>query len=126
MDIRNPPCLQSQQDQKKVHQGVLLFNSNCFFCHGRNAVAGPIADLRYLNEEKRDSFASIVLGGSRSSEGMPSFRFFNARLHYRGRYALMAAFYIRDNGAHENRPCFAGFREAGVGASITRQGISKH
>jgi mono/diheme cytochrome c family protein len=56
-----------------VHTGALLFNSHCFTCHGLNAVAGPLPDLRYSTKETLDSFAGIVLAGARVSDGMPSF-----------------------------------------------------
>ena len=57
-----------------VHAGGLLFNSHCFLCHGLNAVAGPLPDLRYSSKEVLDSLASIVLGGARASNGMPSYK----------------------------------------------------
>ena len=73
---KNPPVpsIKAKQNPRIVHQGALLFNSNCFPCHGLNAVAGPLPDLRYSSREVLGSFESIVLGGSRSSYGMPSFR----------------------------------------------------
>jgi quinohemoprotein ethanol dehydrogenase len=52
----------------------LLFNSHCFFCPGLNAVAGPLPDLRYSSKEILDSLASIVLGGARAPDGMPSYK----------------------------------------------------
>jgi quinohemoprotein ethanol dehydrogenase len=52
----------------------LLFNDNCAPCHGINAVAGPLPDLRYLSKEVHQDFENIVLGGTRASAGMPSFR----------------------------------------------------
>jgi mono/diheme cytochrome c family protein len=57
-----------------VHAGGLLFNSHCFLCHGLNAVAGPLPDLRYSSKEVLDSLPSIVLGGARASSGMPSYK----------------------------------------------------
>jgi quinohemoprotein ethanol dehydrogenase len=68
------PASTAKQSPRIVHQGGLLFNSNCFFCHGLNAVAGPLPDLRYSSKEVLDSFESIVLGGTRASFGMPSFK----------------------------------------------------
>jgi quinohemoprotein ethanol dehydrogenase len=53
--------------------GGVLFNSTCFYCHGFNAVAGPLPDLRYSSKETLDSMEHIVLSGSRASNGMPSF-----------------------------------------------------
>ncbi len=57
-----------------MHAGALLFNSHCFLCHGLNAVAGSLPDLRYSNKAVLDSLPSIVLGGARESGGMPSFK----------------------------------------------------
>jgi PQQ-dependent dehydrogenase (methanol/ethanol family) len=68
------PAITATQEPHTVHKGALLFNSHCFLCHGLNAVAGPLPDLRYSRKEVLDSFASIVLGGARASNGMPSFQ----------------------------------------------------
>lgn len=43
-------------------------------CHGFNAVAGPIPDLRYASKQVHDQFEDIVLGGQRETLGMPSFK----------------------------------------------------
>ena len=56
-----------------VHEGGLLYNANCARCHGLNAVAGPLPDLRYASKETFEGIEDIVLGGSRASAGMPSF-----------------------------------------------------
>jgi quinohemoprotein ethanol dehydrogenase len=56
-----------------VHQGELLFNDNCGGCHGVNAVAGPLPDLRYASKETLEGIEDIVLGGSHAAAGMPSF-----------------------------------------------------
>jgi quinohemoprotein ethanol dehydrogenase len=71
-----PPvaAITKKQDPRTVHEGALLFNSHCFFCHGLNAVAGPLPDLRYASKEVLDSFQSIVRGGARASDGMPSYK----------------------------------------------------
>src|SRR5215471_19990276 len=73
---KNPPrpAITAKQDPEAVHAGALLFNSHCFLCHGLNAVAGPLPDLRYSSKEVLDSLPSIVLGGARASGGMPSFK----------------------------------------------------
>ena len=68
------PAITSSASPKTVHEGNLLFNSNCAPCHGINAVAGPVPDLRYASKEIHDDFENIVLGGSRASAGMPSFK----------------------------------------------------
>jgi quinohemoprotein ethanol dehydrogenase len=68
------PAITAKQNPKVMHAGALLFNNHCYFCHGLNAVAGPLPDLRYSSKEILDSFASIVLGGARASDGMPSYK----------------------------------------------------
>ena len=67
-------AITAKQNPKLVHAGALLFNNHCYFCHGLNAVAGPLPDLRYSSKEVLDSFASIVLDGARASAGMPSYK----------------------------------------------------
>ena len=57
-----------------VKEGNALFNSHCASCHGINAVAGPLPDLRYSSRETLEGIEGIVLGGSRASAGMPSFK----------------------------------------------------
>ena len=73
---KNPPrpAITAKQDPEAVHAGALLFNSRCFLCHGLNAVAGPLPDLRYSSKQVLDSLPSIVLGGARASGGMPSYK----------------------------------------------------
>jgi PQQ-dependent dehydrogenase (methanol/ethanol family) len=68
------PAITAKQSPKMVHEGALLFNNHCYFCHGLNAVAGPLPDLRYSSKEVFDSFASMVLAGARASNGMPSYK----------------------------------------------------
>ena len=68
------PAVTAIQDPEAVHAGRVLFNSHCFLCHGLNAVAGPLPDLRYASKEVLDSLPSIVLGGARASGGMPSYK----------------------------------------------------
>jgi quinohemoprotein ethanol dehydrogenase len=68
------PAITTIAPPKMVHEGNLLFNSYCAPCHGINAVAGPTPDLRYTSKEIHQDFENIVLGGSRASAGMPSFK----------------------------------------------------
>ena len=68
------PAITSNASPKTVHEGGLLYNSNCAPCHGVNAVAGPMPDLRYASKETLEGIEDIVLGGSRASAGMPSFQ----------------------------------------------------
>ena len=60
------PCLPSPSIPRPqvVHQGELLFADNCAGCHGSNAVAGPLPDLRYASTQTLEGIEDIVLGGS--------------------------------------------------------------
>jgi quinohemoprotein ethanol dehydrogenase len=56
-----------------VEKGKDLFNHNCGYCHGLNAVSGGvIPDLRYLSTDQHALFAGVV-AGAKASSGMPSF-----------------------------------------------------
>jgi quinohemoprotein ethanol dehydrogenase len=70
----NPPLLIGNNEQ--VIDGATAYNKNCAVCHGANVVADKSApDLRYstlLNS--LSGFDDVVLGGSRASNGMISFR----------------------------------------------------
>jgi quinohemoprotein ethanol dehydrogenase len=68
------PAITSKQSAQEVHDGTLLYIAHCARCHGLDAKAGPLADLRYSTRETLDSFASIVLDGARTADGMPSFK----------------------------------------------------
>jgi len=56
-----------------IHEGKILFGAYCMQCHGFDAVAGPLPDLRYANRQVHEQFEAIVLGGGRATLGMPSF-----------------------------------------------------
>jgi len=68
------PAITAKPSQKLAHEGGLLFNSHCMGCHGINAVAGALPDLRYSDKATLEGIDRIVLGGSRASLGMPSFK----------------------------------------------------
>lgn len=68
------PAIMTSDAPQVVHQGGLLYGAYCASCHGINAVAGPLPDLRYANKEALDGIEAIVLGGSRAALGMPSFQ----------------------------------------------------
>ena len=68
------PVLSVSVSPRVVHEGGLLFNTHCAGCHGINAVAGPLPDLRYSNRDTLERIEDIVLGGNRASLGMPSFQ----------------------------------------------------
>jgi len=68
------PAIATDSSPQVVHQGELLYAANCMGCHGIQAVAGPLPDLRYSSKETLEGIEGIVLGGSRASSGMPSFQ----------------------------------------------------
>jgi len=68
------PATTTKFSPQVVREGAGLFNAECSGCHGTNAVAGSLPDLRYARKETLDGIEDIVLGGSRASAGMPSFR----------------------------------------------------
>ena len=72
---KNPPVsiISIPVSPEMVHKGELLFGAQCARCHGMNAVAGPLPDLRYSSKETMEGIEDIVLGGSLASAGMPSF-----------------------------------------------------
>ncbi len=57
-----------------LKEGERLFATQCSFCHGVGAVAGPLPDLRYATPAVHEQFEAIVLGGARAPLGMPSFK----------------------------------------------------
>lgn len=74
---KNPPPLPTiaaSTSPQVIHQGELLFADNCSACHGLNAIAGPLPDLRYASKETLEGIEDIVLGGKRAARGMPSFQ----------------------------------------------------
>ncbi len=68
------PAITTKASPKLVHEGRLLYSSRCAGCHGVNAVAGPLPDLRYSSKETLTGIEDIVLDGTRASAGMPSFK----------------------------------------------------
>ena len=68
------PAITTKPSPQLVHEGALLYSQHCVTCHGVNAVSGPLPDLRYATKETLDGIDGIVLGGSRASDGMPSFQ----------------------------------------------------
>ena len=68
------PAITMNASPKTVHEGKLLYGGHCVQCHGIDAVAGPLPDLRYLTRTVHQQFEAIVLDGARASRGMPSFK----------------------------------------------------
>ena len=67
------PVLAIKASAREIKEGGQIFNSQCAGCHGINAVAGPLPDLRYAGKEVLEDIEGIVLRGSRAQAGMPSF-----------------------------------------------------
>jgi PQQ-dependent dehydrogenase (methanol/ethanol family) len=68
------PAMHMNASRETVHEGAVLYSTYCLYCHGVNAVAGALPDLRYASAEVHKQFGEIVLGGVRESRGMPSFK----------------------------------------------------
>ena len=68
------PAIRTNASAKTIHEGGLLFNDQCARCHGYNAVAGALPDLRYAPKDIHEQFEDIVLRGAREDSGMPSFK----------------------------------------------------
>ena len=54
--------------------GAAVYNEACKFCHGSKAVArfgGTVPDLRYADDTTHAQWNAIVIGGSKSTYGMP-------------------------------------------------------
>ena len=69
--LLNPPP--STADAATLGQGASLFGQNCAVCHGMNAVAGILPDLRYTPYLASDGWYDIVLSGALRSQGMLPF-----------------------------------------------------
>ncbi len=66
-----PPVNGTPED---VAHGESLYDQYCQNCHGLNVISGGmIPDLRQLPHEDHQFFASIVLNGTKSRQGMPPF-----------------------------------------------------
>ena len=68
------PAIVMNASPETIHEGGLLYGAQCAHCHGADAVAGPLPDLRYATKAVHEQFETIVLGGARASLGMPSFK----------------------------------------------------
>ncbi len=67
------PALPVTASPAIVKQGSALYEANCLGCHGVNAVAGSLPDLRYMPAGVHAQFEDIVLEGTRAARGMPGF-----------------------------------------------------
>jgi len=66
------PAISMDATEEMIDQGRALYADNCRTCHGTNAVASALPDLRYATAEVHQQFPAI-LAGSRADLGMPSF-----------------------------------------------------
>ncbi len=67
-----PPELHATKEQ--LAEGLRLFHTYCFVCHGAEAIAGGTPpDLRAMSTETRANWDAIVLGGVHWQKGMVGF-----------------------------------------------------
>lgn len=66
------PAITLDATQEMIDEGRALYTVNCRSCHGSNAVAASLPDLRYATAEVHEQFLAIV-AGSRADLGMPAF-----------------------------------------------------
>jgi len=69
--LPRPPFLTATEDV--VREGQRLYADTCARCHGDEA-RGGLKDLRYMTPETHEEFRAIVLDGTRTAQGMASFR----------------------------------------------------
>ncbi len=74
--LAKPDVPKPTVDAAALAKGQKLYNSSCLVCHGDHAVSsGLLPDLRWsplLAHE--DAWHSVVIGGARVGQGMPSFK----------------------------------------------------
>jgi PQQ-dependent dehydrogenase (methanol/ethanol family) len=74
----SPPAAPEVPEQtasaETVDQGRRVYTERCLVCHGYSVVSGGLTpDLRYTKAQVYAEWDAIVLGGSRSANGMPPF-----------------------------------------------------
>ena len=67
------PAFALKATPQQVRAGSLLFSAHCMPCHGFQAVAGSLPDLRYASKDTLLDMENILLRGTRAAVGMPSF-----------------------------------------------------
>ena len=67
------PAMPVTGSPEMLRAGRRVYRNNCTGCHGINAVAGALPDLRYASAEVHARFLDIVLRGERETLGMPRF-----------------------------------------------------
>ena len=77
-DLEYPPLPEQpamKASAETVATGKSLYARECRFCHGTNAIArfgGSVPDLRFADAAVHATWHAIVIGGSRSAQGMPA------------------------------------------------------
>lgn len=75
MKLKPVSPIEFNASPERLDAGAGLFAQWCAGCHGIGAVGGGVTpDLRYSSQAVFDKYGEIVLEGSRSSRGMPSFK----------------------------------------------------
>ena len=74
----SPPAAPEVPEQtasaETTEQGRRVYTERCLVCHGYSVVSGGLTpDLRYSEAQVYSEWDAIVLGGSRSANGMPPF-----------------------------------------------------
>jgi quinohemoprotein ethanol dehydrogenase len=78
LPVVSPPAAPEFPEQTAsavtIDQGRRLYTERCLVCHGYSVVSGGLTpDLRYSDTQVYAEWDAIVLGGSRSVNGMPPF-----------------------------------------------------
>jgi len=69
-----PEVPEQTASAETTEQGRRVYTERCLLCHGYSVVSGGLTpDLRYSNAQVYAEWDAIVLGGSRSANGMPPF-----------------------------------------------------
>ncbi len=68
------PSVEMDASPEMIKEGSFLFSQHCSACHGVNAIAGQLPDLRYATAEVHETIEPIILEGARKPLGMPSFK----------------------------------------------------
>jgi quinohemoprotein ethanol dehydrogenase len=67
------PAIEMDATPQMIAAGEQLYGGMCRRCHGVDAVAGPLPDLRYSSAAVHQEFEAIVRGGALAPLGMPAF-----------------------------------------------------
>jgi PQQ-dependent dehydrogenase (methanol/ethanol family) len=97
------PTITVDASPEVIHQGKILFGNNCAGCHGGNAIAGPLPDLRYASAATLQGIEDIVLGGKRAAMGMPSFAKILKPVEVKAIQAYIVSRAREDAGARSSR-----------------------